>query len=91
MSQTLLPGSTIGVLGGGQLGRMLTSEAQRMGYRVVSWIGGADSGPAATADFIIEEPFNSEAGLARFIACTSFCAIKWNFLSRFLASLFLAL
>jgi 5-(carboxyamino)imidazole ribonucleotide synthase len=27
---------TIGVLGGGQLGRMLTLEAKRMGYRVVT-------------------------------------------------------
>ena len=27
---------TIGILGGGQLGRMLTLEAKRMGYRVVT-------------------------------------------------------
>jgi len=27
---------TIGVLGGGQLGRMLTLEAKRMGYHVVT-------------------------------------------------------
>ena len=31
----LLPGATIGVLGGGQLGRMMAVEARRMGYRVV--------------------------------------------------------
>jgi 5-(carboxyamino)imidazole ribonucleotide synthase len=30
----LLPGATIGVLGGGQLGRMLAMAARRMGYRV---------------------------------------------------------
>ena len=30
----LLPGSTIAVLGGGQLGRMLAFEARRMGYSV---------------------------------------------------------
>ncbi|MGP6159785.1 MAG: 5-(carboxyamino)imidazole ribonucleotide synthase [Vulcanimicrobiaceae bacterium] len=30
------PFETIGVLGGGQLGRMLTLEAKRMGYRVVT-------------------------------------------------------
>ncbi|MEO6990257.1 MAG: 5-(carboxyamino)imidazole ribonucleotide synthase [Candidatus Baltobacteraceae bacterium] len=29
-------GRTIGILGGGQLGRMLTLEAKRMGYRVVT-------------------------------------------------------
>lgn len=31
----LWPGATIGVLGGGQLARMLALEARRMGYRVV--------------------------------------------------------
>jgi 5-(carboxyamino)imidazole ribonucleotide synthase len=31
----ILPGGTLGVLGGGQLGRMFTAEAQRLGYRVV--------------------------------------------------------
>ncbi len=30
----LLPGSTIGVLGGGQLGRMMALAARRMGYRI---------------------------------------------------------
>ena len=30
----LLPGATIGVLGGGQLGRMMAIAARRMGYRV---------------------------------------------------------
>lgn len=29
-----MPGATIGVLGGGQLGRMMAMEARRMGYRV---------------------------------------------------------
>ncbi len=29
------PGATLGVLGGGQLGRMFTAEARRMGYHVV--------------------------------------------------------
>ena len=33
--KVLGPGSTIGVLGGGQLGRMMAIEAKRMGYRVV--------------------------------------------------------
>jgi 5-(carboxyamino)imidazole ribonucleotide synthase len=34
--EPLLPGSTtIGILGGGQLGRMMASEARRMGYRIV--------------------------------------------------------
>ncbi len=31
----VLPGSTVGILGGGQLGRMIALEARRMGYEVV--------------------------------------------------------
>jgi 5-(carboxyamino)imidazole ribonucleotide synthase len=34
MSKPILPGSTIGVLGGGQLGRMFAMAARRLGYRV---------------------------------------------------------
>ena len=30
----ILPGATLGVLGGGQLGRMFTLQARTMGYRV---------------------------------------------------------
>jgi 5-(carboxyamino)imidazole ribonucleotide synthase len=32
-----LPGSTIGMLGGGQLGRMFAMAAHAMGYRVVGF------------------------------------------------------
>ena len=31
----LLPGATVGILGGGQLGRMMAVAARRMGYRIV--------------------------------------------------------
>jgi 5-(carboxyamino)imidazole ribonucleotide synthase len=34
--RTILPGATIGVLGGGQLGRMLAHAGSRMGYRFVT-------------------------------------------------------
>ena len=34
MSASIPPGSVIGVLGSGQLGRMFTIAARRMGYRV---------------------------------------------------------
>jgi 5-(carboxyamino)imidazole ribonucleotide synthase len=32
---TLLPGATVGILGGGQLGRMMAVAARQMGYRIV--------------------------------------------------------
>ena len=31
----ILPGSTLGILGGGQLGRMFTVTARTMGYHVI--------------------------------------------------------
>lgn len=34
MTEAILPGQTIGILGGGQLGRMLAMVARRSGYRV---------------------------------------------------------
>jgi 5-(carboxyamino)imidazole ribonucleotide synthase len=42
----LLPGSTVGVLGGGQLGRMLAFEARRMGYAIHA-LDPAEACPAA--------------------------------------------
>ncbi|MEM6987768.1 MAG: 5-(carboxyamino)imidazole ribonucleotide synthase, partial [Pseudomonadota bacterium] len=49
MSQEeVLPGATLGVLGGGQLGRMFALEAIRMGYEV--WVLDAD--PASPAGLI---------------------------------------
>ena len=35
MSRVLTPGATIGVLGGGQLGRMMAVAARQMGYRII--------------------------------------------------------
>lgn len=42
-----LPPATIGVLGGGQLGRMLALEARRSGYRVVIFTNEAPGCPQA--------------------------------------------
>ena len=44
--KTLLPGATIGVMGGGQLGRMFAIAARRMGYRVHTF-SPEKNGPAA--------------------------------------------
>ena len=56
----------IGILGGGQLGRMLSLDARRMGYKVLTWTGGDRSGASATADQILDEPFEDKAALEKF-------------------------
>ena len=46
----ILPGATLGVLGGGQLGRMFAVQARTMGYRVVVLDPDPTSPAAAVAD-----------------------------------------
>jgi 5-(carboxyamino)imidazole ribonucleotide synthase len=61
----IAPGATLGLLGGGQLGRMFTMAAQSMGYRVAVLDPG-DHGPAASvADEHIRADYLDPAGLKR--------------------------
>jgi 5-(carboxyamino)imidazole ribonucleotide synthase len=46
----ILPGATIGVLGSGQLGRMFTIAARRMGYRVHTYSPDSDTPTGQIAD-----------------------------------------
>lgn len=50
MSEPVLPGSTVGVLGSGQLGRMFALAARRMGYRVHVFSPDTDSPAGQVAD-----------------------------------------
>lgn len=50
MSAPILPGATIGVLGSGQLGRMLALAARRMGYRVHTFSPERDTPTGQVAD-----------------------------------------
>src|SRR3954471_5560130 len=46
----ILPGRTVGILGGGQLGRMFAIAARRMGYRVHSFDPTGDCPAGQVAD-----------------------------------------
>jgi 5-(carboxyamino)imidazole ribonucleotide synthase len=56
------PGSTIGILGGGQLGRMLGFAARAMGYRVAVLDPDSDCPAAAVADRVVTAAYDSVAG-----------------------------
>ena len=60
----ILPGATLGVLGGGQLGRMFTSEAHRMGYRVLVLDPDTDAPAGQLADFHIARSWTDPDALA---------------------------
>lgn len=59
----ILPGATVGVLGGGQLGRMFTLRARTMGYRVVVLDPDPHSPAGSAADAHIRTPYDDERGL----------------------------
>lgn len=54
----ILPGSAIGILGGGQLGRMLALEAHRMGYRVGVLDPAPDCPASQVSDWSLSAPFD---------------------------------
>lgn len=61
----ILPGEWLGLMGGGQLGRMFCQAAQSLGYRVAV-LDPAPEGPAASvADLHIQAEYDDEGGLLR--------------------------
>lgn len=66
MTDTILPGSTIGVLGSGQLGRMFAIAARRMGYRVHVFSPECDTPTGQVADVEIQSPYDDLDALATF-------------------------
>jgi len=68
----------IGVLGGGQLGRMLALEARRMGFRVLKWTGGDISGAARLADHILTAPFDCKETLEQFIDQADIATVEFE-------------
>lgn len=59
----ILPGATLGMLGGGQLGRMFTTAAQTMGYNVIVLDPDANSPAGIIADQHICAKYTDEAAL----------------------------
>jgi 5-(carboxyamino)imidazole ribonucleotide synthase len=68
--EPLAPGSVIGVMGGGQLGRMLGFSARAMGYRLIALDPDPACPTAAVADGIIVGPYD-DVDAARRLAARS--------------------
>ncbi|WP_157020345.1 5-(carboxyamino)imidazole ribonucleotide synthase [Mesorhizobium xinjiangense] len=68
MTAPLLPGATIGIIGGGQLGRMLAMAAARLGYRTIVLEPQADCPAAQLANSQIVAAYDDEAALAELAA-----------------------
>ncbi|MBH2017570.1 MAG: 5-(carboxyamino)imidazole ribonucleotide synthase [Burkholderiales bacterium] len=60
----ILPGATLGVMGGGQLGRMFVHAAQSMGYRTAVLDADATSPAGLVSHEHVRAPYLDEAALA---------------------------
>lgn len=59
MTPAILPGSPLGVLGSGQLGRMFAISARRMGYRVHTFSPDTDTPTGQVADLEVTAPYEN--------------------------------
>ena len=78
MDRPIEPGGTIGIVGGGQLGRMLSFEAHRLGYRVAVLTGGAKDTPGGrVADVEVAASYDDDLAVQRFVDLSD--VITWEF------------
>ena len=67
----ILPGATLGVMGGGQLGRMFVHAAQRLGYFTAVLDPDADSPAGRVSHHHIQAAYDDAEGLAQLAAVST--------------------
>jgi len=70
-------GGTIGILGGGQLGRMLAIAAAQLGYRTIGFAPAGDNVMAEVAHDFFENGWDDHAALSAFAAKCD--VVTWEF------------
>lgn len=65
LSKLIQPGKTIGIIGGGQLGRMMALAAKQAGFRIAVVEPSADSPTGQVADEEIVAPYNDKDALLK--------------------------
>ncbi|MCB1056562.1 MAG: 5-(carboxyamino)imidazole ribonucleotide synthase [Acidobacteria bacterium] len=78
MNGPILPGATIGVLGSGQLGRMLALEARRMGYRVHTFAPDHDSPTGQVADLEVSAEYDDLDAVEAFAAAVDVVTFEFE-------------
>lgn len=71
--------TTLGILGGGQLARMLCLDARRMGFRTVVWSGTAEAEPTErVADVLIKKNFEDLQAREDFCSQVDFVTVEFE-------------
>ncbi|MCR9112738.1 MAG: 5-(carboxyamino)imidazole ribonucleotide synthase, partial [Rhodobacteraceae bacterium] len=68
MTEPLEPGAVIGILGGGQLGRMLSVAASRLGFKTCVYESGGDCPASHVSNYHFQKSYEDEAALRDFAA-----------------------
>jgi 5-(carboxyamino)imidazole ribonucleotide synthase len=77
-SAPILPGSTVGVLGSGQLGRMFAIAARRMGYRVHTLSPDSDTPTGQVSDVEINAAYDDLDAVRKFAADVSVVTFEFE-------------
>ena len=77
MSVALAPGSTIGILGGGQLGRMMAMAASQLGYRCIGYAPPGDNVMAEVCADFFENGWGDTSALSAFASQCD--VVTWEF------------
>ncbi len=78
MTEPLPLGSTIGILGGGQLGRMLSVAASRLGFRTHIFEPGAEPPAGHVADAVTTAPYEDDAALRAFASACDIVTFEFE-------------
>jgi len=78
VSGRVLPGGTIGVLGSGQLGRMLALAARRMGYRVHTYSPDTSSPTGQVADVEVTGSYDDLDAIRRFASAVDVVTMEFE-------------
>ena len=78
MPDPLPQGATIGILGGGQLGRMLSVAASRLGYRCHIFEPGPNPPAADVAHAVTRAPYDDQAALRAFAAAVDLITYEFE-------------
>jgi 5-(carboxyamino)imidazole ribonucleotide synthase len=77
-TQSLPPGAVIGILGGGQLGRMTAMAAAHLGYRAHVFCPDTDAPATHVTSRATIAPYEDEAALAAFAAAVDVITIEFE-------------
>jgi 5-(carboxyamino)imidazole ribonucleotide synthase len=78
LSHGLPPHAVIGILGGGQLGRMTALAAARLGYRTHIYCQDKNEPAAAVTNLLTLAPFDDQKALADFAAAVDVITLEWE-------------